>query len=145
MATKSKHRKNHKQKVEARRKRLTQEKSRNEKMQREFIMNLIKQEQEKGLFNDTPSLNLPTDGPVIDGPVIDDPVIDGPIIDNSIVEVITPEVSATLQSPEIMSFVSHNLDNSNNDEVFIKVSPDGKSFQQVSSKEIVNDSEVEKK
>ena len=145
MATKSKHRKNHKQKVEARRKRLTQEKSRNEKMQREFIMNLIKQEQEKGLFNDTPSLNLPTDGQVIDGPVIDGPVIDGPIIDNSIVEAITPEVSATLQSPEIMSFVSHNLDNSNNDEVFIKVSPDGKSFQQVSSKEIVSDSDVEKK
>lgn len=86
MATKSKHRKNHKQKVEARRKRLTQEKSRNEKMQREFIMNLIKQEQEKGLFNDTPSLNLPTDGPVIDGPVIDGPLIDGPIIDNSIAD-----------------------------------------------------------
>jgi hypothetical protein len=87
MATKSKHRKNHKQKVEARRKRLAQEKTRNEKMQREFIMNLIKQEQEKGMFNETPSLSGPViDGPVIDGPVIDGPIIDGPIIDGPIID-----------------------------------------------------------
>lgn len=116
MATKSKHRKNHKQKVEARRKRLTQEKSRNEKMQREFIMNLIKQEQEKGLFNDTPSLNLPTDGPVIDGPVIDGPVIDGPVIDGPIID--GPIIDGPIIDGPIID---------------------------IESTEIVNDSEVEKK
>lgn len=79
MSTKSKHRKNHKQKVAARNTRLAHEKRRTEKMQREFIMNLIKQEQEKGLFENTvPLLN---DGPVIDGPLIDGPLIDGPVID----------------------------------------------------------------
>jgi hypothetical protein len=46
MATKSKHRKNHKQKVEARKQRLAEEKKKREKYQRDFIMNLIKQEQE---------------------------------------------------------------------------------------------------
>ena len=84
MATRSKHRKNHKEKVEARKKRLAQEKTKNEKLQREFIMNLIKQEQEKGLFNDTPSLNI--DGPMIDGPMIDGPMIDGPMIDGPMID-----------------------------------------------------------
>lgn len=79
MSTKSKHRKNHKQKVAARNTRLAHEKRRTEKMQREFIMNLIKQEQEKGLFENTvPLLN---DGPVIDGPVIDGPMFNQPVID----------------------------------------------------------------
>lgn len=89
MATKSKHRKNHKQKVEARKKRIESEKRRREKFQREFIMNLIKQEQEKGLFENSISL----DGPVIDGPVIDGPVIDGPVIDidGSVEPVVTIE------------------------------------------------------
>ena len=84
MSTKSKHRKNHKQKVAARNTRLTHEKRRTEKMQREFIMNLIKQEQEKGLFENTvPLLN---DGPVIDGPVIDGPVIDGPMFNQPVID-----------------------------------------------------------
>jgi len=83
MATRSKHRKNHKEKLEARKRRIAQEKTKNEKLQREFIMNLIKQEQEKGLFNDTPSLNI--DGPMIDGPMIDGPMIDGPMIDGPII------------------------------------------------------------
>lgn len=76
MATKSRHRKNHKQKVEARKKRVADEKKKTEKLKREFIMNLIKQEQEKGLFNNTESV----EGPIIDGPVMDGPVIDGPSI-----------------------------------------------------------------
>lgn len=78
---KSKLRKNHKQKVAARNQRLKEQKSRNDKMQREFIMNMIKQEQEKGLFDNNPLINGPViDGPVIDGPVIDGTVIDGPSI-----------------------------------------------------------------
>jgi hypothetical protein len=79
---KSKNRKNHKQKVAARNQRLKEQKARNDKFQREFIMNLIKQEQEKGLFDNNPLINGPViNGPVIDGPVIDGPVIDGPVID----------------------------------------------------------------
>jgi hypothetical protein len=77
MATKSKHRKNHKQKLAARKNRLANEKSHAQKVQREFIMNLIKKEQEKGMFDNTPSI----DGPMIDGPIIDGPIIDGPLID----------------------------------------------------------------
>ena len=77
MASNTKHRKNHKQKLAARNARLAQEKTRAQKMQREFIMNLIKQEQEKGLFDNTPNIN----GPIIDGPIIDGPIIDGPVIE----------------------------------------------------------------
>ena len=53
---KSRNRKNHKQKVNARRVEMKQQKAKNEKAHREFIMNLIKQEQERGAFN--------TNGPV---------------------------------------------------------------------------------
>jgi hypothetical protein len=76
---KSKHRKNHKQKVQARNQRIKEQKNRVNKMQKEFIMNLIKQEQEKGLFQNNPTID-PVTGPVIDGPLVDGPVIDGPSI-----------------------------------------------------------------
>lgn len=100
MATKSKHRKNHKQKLESRKNRLAHEKTKTDKAQREFIMNLIKQEQEKGLFNDTPSLNtdespingLMIDGPVIDGLMNDGPVIDGLMIDGPVISVTVPSL-----------------------------------------------------
>jgi hypothetical protein len=72
---KSRLRKNHKQKVETRNKKIKENKARIEKMQREYIMNLIKQEQEKGLFENNTLLNS-QDGPVIDGPVIDGPILD---------------------------------------------------------------------
>jgi len=77
MAT-SKHRKNHKKKLKLRQDKIKQEKSKMQKMQREFIMNLIKQEQEKGLFNNT----QPIDGPVTEGPIISDSSIniEGPQI-----------------------------------------------------------------
>ena len=99
MSTKSKNRKNHKKKVAARNQRLKEQKARTEKFQREFIMNLIKQEQEKGLFEntqtltdgpalDTPVLDTPVlDGPVLDGPVLDGLVLDGPVLDASVLEV----------------------------------------------------------
>jgi hypothetical protein len=73
--SKSKHRKNHKQKVQARNNRIANEKVRAQKVQREFIMNLIKDEQGKGMFENTPSIN----SPIIDGS-IDGPTIDGPTI-----------------------------------------------------------------
>ena len=68
----SKHRKNHKQKVQARKNRLLQEKNRMEKMKKEFLMNLIKREQEKGLFNDNQTIQPvgPIVGGMVEGPSI---------------------------------------------------------------------------
>lgn len=66
--------KEHRKKVQARNAKLKQQKAKVEKMQREFIMNLIKQEQEKGMYE-----NNPTVSPLIEGPSID-PTIEGPSI-----------------------------------------------------------------
>lgn len=66
--------KEHRKKVQARNAKLKQQKSKVEKMQREFIMNLIKQEQEKGMFENNQIVN-----PTIDVPSID-PTIEGPSI-----------------------------------------------------------------
>ena len=66
--------KEHRRKVQARNAKIKQQKSRVEKMQREFIMNLIKQEQEKGMFENNPTVN-----PLIEGPSID-PTVEGPSI-----------------------------------------------------------------
>jgi hypothetical protein len=71
MATKSKHRKNHKQKLQARKNRIAGEKAHAQKMQREFIMNLIKQEQEKGMYDNTTPINPE---------IITTPTIEGPSI-----------------------------------------------------------------
>ena len=65
----TKHRKNHKQKLAARNNRLANEKSNAQKFQKEFIMNLIKDEQSKGLFDNTTPINN-IEGPIIDGPSI---------------------------------------------------------------------------
>jgi hypothetical protein len=66
--------KEHRKKVQARNNRLKQEKAKVQKLQREFIMNMIKQEQEKGMFENNPTIN-----PTIDGPAIDT-TIEGPSI-----------------------------------------------------------------
>jgi hypothetical protein len=66
--------KEHRKKVQARNNKLKQEKAKVQKMQREFIMNMIKQEQEKGMFENNPMVN-----PSIDGPIIDT-IIEGPSI-----------------------------------------------------------------
>jgi hypothetical protein len=82
--------KDHKKRVLARNNKIKQEKSKIQKMQKEFIMNLIKEEQGKGMFENTTSLNSPIiDGPMIgDGPMIDGPMIDGPMIgDNLMIDV----------------------------------------------------------
>jgi hypothetical protein len=76
MASNTKHRKDHKKKLAARKERLAQEKVKAQKYQKDFIMNLIKQEQEKGMFENNPTIG----DPVFDGPIIDGPVIDGPSI-----------------------------------------------------------------
>ena len=69
MAT-NRHRKNHKQKVQARKNRIDNEKKQAQKSQREFIMNLIKQEQEKGMYDNTTSIITPE--------VLTNPIIEGP-------------------------------------------------------------------
>jgi len=68
---KSKNRKNHKKKVAARNLRIKDDKRRVEKAQREFIMDLIKREQENGAFENTPNIS-------IDGPTVDIDTIEGP-------------------------------------------------------------------
>ncbi len=67
---KSKNRKNHKQKVVARRVMIKNETAKAQKFQREFIENLIKQEQEKGMFNNNPTLDPVMNGPIIEGPTL---------------------------------------------------------------------------
>jgi len=70
--------KEHRKRVEARNNKIKQDKARAQKMQREFIMNLIKQEQEKGLFENNQDVNpivspidaIQTDSTQIEGPSI---------------------------------------------------------------------------
>jgi TolA-binding protein len=54
---KSKSRKNHKQKVNARRDQMKNEQNRIEKMKKDFIMNLINEEKKKGAFDNTKSVD----------------------------------------------------------------------------------------
>lgn len=72
---KSSHRPKHKQKVKARNKRVAEEKIRAKNAQRKYIMDLIKKEQERGAFENTPMINPQIDGPQIDGPIIEGPAI----------------------------------------------------------------------
>jgi hypothetical protein len=76
MGSKGKKAKEHRKRVEARNNRLKQEKNKVDKMKREFIMNLIKQEQEKGMFDNNQAITpiTPLDVPQID------PTIEGPQI-----------------------------------------------------------------
>ena len=67
---KSKARKNHKQKVAARRVAVKNETAKAQKFQRELIENWIKQEQEEGMFNNNPTLDPLLNGPIIEGPTL---------------------------------------------------------------------------
>ena len=64
---KSKLRKNHKKKVNARKTLIKNESAKIQKAQRDFINNLIKQEQEKGMFDNNKSVE---DVVNIQGPTI---------------------------------------------------------------------------
>jgi hypothetical protein len=75
--SKSRNRKNHKTKVAARNERISQQKKKVEKLQREFIMNLIKKEQESGLFENTPNIQPVNTEGSFDSPTLD---IEGPSI-----------------------------------------------------------------
>ncbi len=64
---KSKHTKNHKKKALARKTQVQQDKNKMEKMKRDFIMNMIKKEQENGAFNNNPVV---PSTPIVEGPII---------------------------------------------------------------------------
>lgn len=69
----TKHRKNHKKKVQARKSKMTQDKNRMQKMQKEFIMDLIKKEQERGAFKDNSTIQpvgVGNDVGHVEGPAI---------------------------------------------------------------------------
>jgi len=66
---KSKARKSHKKKVAARKVAIKNETTKAQKFQREFIENLIKQEQERGMFNNNPTLDT-INQPIIEGPTL---------------------------------------------------------------------------
>ncbi len=89
--------KEHRKKVQARNLRLKNEQRRRDKFQREFIMNLIKQEQEKGMYENNPTI----DGPSIGEPTIGGPVIDGPVFDSSTLEVSGPIIETPVLESEL--------------------------------------------
>jgi hypothetical protein len=113
---KSKARKNHKQKVAARNVVVKNESARVQKAQKEFIMNLIKQEQEKGLFDNVQA------GPMMSGPMIgggplsfdgdlltfDGPTFDGPIVDNVIDVPVVDETTPQSETEETTEEVKEN-------------------------------------
>ena len=113
---KSKARKNHKQKVAARNVAVKNESARVQKAQKEFIMNLIKQEQEKGLFDNAPA------GPMMSGPMIgggplsfdgdlltfDGPTFDGPIVDSVIDVPVVDETTPQSETEEATEEVKEN-------------------------------------
>ena len=114
MGTKSKTKKEHANKVANRNQRIKEEKKRMDNMKRKFIMDLIKQEQDKGLFEN----NTPIDGPVLDGPVLDGPILDGPILDLSsfdgiLMDDITPSDEIIEEKSEESTTDSNSDDGSN--------------------------------
>ena len=114
---KSKSRKNHKSKVAARNVAVKNESTRVQKAQKEFIMNLIKQEQEKGLFDNAQA------GPMMSGPMIgggplsfdgdlltfDEPTFDAPIVDNVVIDVpVVDETTPQSETEETTEEVKEN-------------------------------------
>lgn len=73
---KSKNRKDHKKKVAARNKKISDQKEKMEKMQNQFLMDMIKREQEKGAFDNTKSV----ESNITEGPQVDIETTQGPQI-----------------------------------------------------------------
>lgn len=67
---KSKNKKDHKKRVNARNQRIKEQKSRLQKMQQDMLMRMIDQEKNKGMFDNLPTID-PVGGDInIDGPII---------------------------------------------------------------------------
>jgi len=109
MGTKSKTKKEHANKVANRNQRIKEEKKRMDNMKRNFIMDLIKQEQDKGLFEN----NTPIDGPVLDGPVLDGPILDLSSFDGILMDDITPSDEIIEEKSEESTTDSNSDDGSN--------------------------------
>ena len=83
---KSKHRKDHKKKLAARKNKIEQAKKTFQKRQREFIMEMIRKEQESGAYNNTQVVGA--EGPTLgfDGPSLgfnsEVPLSENPSTDN---------------------------------------------------------------
>ena len=101
---KSKTRKNHKTKVAARNAAVKNGVNKTQKAQKEFIMNLIKQEQEKGAFDNVQS------GPMMGGPLMGGPLsfdgdlltFDGPTLGGPVADIIDiPVIDETSIQPEV--------------------------------------------
>ena len=99
---KSKSRKDHKSKVATRNAAVKNSANKAQKAQKEFIMNLIKQEQEKGAFDNVQA------GPLMGGPLMGGPLsfdgdlltFDGPTLDGSVIDIIDIPVDETTIHPE---------------------------------------------
>ena len=109
MGTKSKTKKEHANKVANRNQRIKEEKKRMDNMKRNFIMDLIKQEQDKGLFEN----NTPIDGPVLDGPILDGPILDLSSFDGILMDDITPSDEIIEEKSEESTTDSNSDDGSN--------------------------------
>lgn len=79
---KSRNRKNHKQKINARNNKIKAARAQHEKMRREFIQQLLEAEKMKQMENNG---TIEVNGPIVDGEVIDltenssdNPIVDGP-------------------------------------------------------------------
>jgi hypothetical protein len=103
---KSKSRKDHKSKVATRNAAVKNSANKAQKAQKEFIMNLIKQEQEKGAFDNVQAGPL-MGGPLMGGPLMGGPLsfdgdlltFDGPTLGAPVVDIIDiPVVDETIQS-----------------------------------------------
>ncbi len=68
---KSKNKKDHKKRSQARTQKIKEAKNRIEKLQKDYINAIIKQEKEKGLYENLPSFGASPEGEInIDGPII---------------------------------------------------------------------------
>ena len=65
---KSKTRKDHRKKVEARNVKIKKENEKYQKFQRDMLMKMIEEEKKKGMFDNMPQ--IPSIGPTLDGPSI---------------------------------------------------------------------------
>jgi hypothetical protein len=67
---KSKNRKDHKKRVNARNQRIKAQRSKIQKIQHDMLMKMIEQEKNKGMFNNLPNIDSVGGDINIDGPVI---------------------------------------------------------------------------
>ena len=104
---KSKTRKSHKSKVAARNVAVKNESTKVQKAQKEFIMNLIKQEQEKGAFDNVQS------GPMIGGPLMGGPLsFDGDLLT---FDGLGAQSESIIDIPVVDEITVHTEDEQNNE------------------------------